>query len=465
MKLTCHGAAQSTTGSRHLLEVDGSRLLLDCGLFEGRREESYQKNKNFPFAPADISATILSHAHVDHSGNLPTLCLRGFQGNIYSTFATRDLCAIMLQDSAKVQASDIAFVNKRRARHGLPPFQMLYNAEAADNAMKQFIALNYRRSFPVTSDVQATFLDAGHMLGSAQVVLDVKENGSATRLVYSGDVGRGHNDILRDPEPVDNVDILMIESTYGGRLHEGVETAKQEICRIVNETVARGGKLIIPSFAVGRTQQVVYVLHQLRDLQGFPKIPIYVDSPLCVNATEVFRLHPECYNQQIYEFLLTKRNPFGWNDITYIRELEHSMKLNDIREPVIIISASGMCEAGRILHHLRNSIDDERNTILFVGHCAENTLGSRILRGDNRVNIFGESHNVRAKIECINAFSGHADHKELLAYAQRVQGTKRKIVVVHGEPEYGRALKDALQKEHPSSEIILPVEGVPMDLS
>lgn len=459
MQLTSLGAARTTTGSQHLLEVNGCRILLDCGLLEGKREAAYNRNRHFAYNPKDINAVILSHAHIDHSGNLPNLCQQGYDGNIYATSATRDLAAIMLQDSAKVQASDAAFVNKRRAKLGQPPFKPLYDSVAAEKAIRHFVTLDYHRKFPVCEGVTATFLDAGHILGSAQVQLDIQEAHRKFRLLFSGDIGRGKNDILRDPEIAENVDYLMMESTYGGRVHEDISTAKEELCKAVNRVLEKRGKLIIPSFAVGRAQHIVYILHLLREANAFPQIPIFVDSPMAVNATEVFRLHPECFNDAVYEFLQSKKNPFGWEDITYIREVFESMKLNDRTEPCIIISASGMCEAGRILHHLRNSLPDEKNTILFVGHCAESTLGHRILAGEKEVRVFGEPVTVKAEIVQINAFSGHADEPELLAYAGATAQRHAKIFLVHGEPERCDALQSALQKAHIGKEVVIPENG------
>lgn len=459
MQLTSLGAARTTTGSQHLIEVNGKRLLLDCGLFEGKREAAYNRNHHFNFKPKDIDAVIVSHAHIDHTGNLPNLCQQGYEGNIYSTSATRDLAAIMLQDSAKVQASDAAFVNKRRTKQGLPPFKALYDSVAAEKTVRQFVTLDYHRKFPVIDGVTATFLDAGHILGSAQVQLDIQESHRRFRFLFSGDLGRGKNDILRDAEIAENVDFLMMESTYGGKVHEDINTAKEELCKVINHTIEKRGKLIIPSFAVGRAQHLVYILHQLRDQNLIPQIPIFVDSPMAVNATEVFRLHPECFNDSVYEFLQTKRNPFGWEDITYVREVSESMKLNDRKEPCIIISASGMCEAGRILHHLRNNLPDEKNTVLFVGHCAESTLGHRILAGEKLVRVFGEDVTVKAEITQINAFSGHADQPELLAYASATAKRHARIFLVHGEPERCEALEQALRAAHIGKEVTIPESG------
>ncbi len=456
MQLHFLGATRTTTGSMYLLEVNGSRLLLECGLFQGHREESIERNRNFPFDPKQLDAVVLSHAHIDHCGNLPNLCRNGFTGNIHCTFATRDLASIMLADSAEIQRDDAIFVSKKRAKHGLPPVQPLYSAEDAEKAVRQFVSINYDRPSVVADGVTVTFRDAGHILGSAQVVLDIRENGHAFRYLFSGDVGRGQDDILRDPVPIEDVDYLQIESTYGGREHSPKANADNEVGQLVRDTLNRRGKVIIPSFSVGRTQQVVYTLHQLTLAGQLPKVPIFVDSPLSVNATEVYRLHPECFNDTIYRFLHEKENPFGMENLTYIRELAHSIKLNDLKEPVIIISASGMCEAGRIRHHLKNNISDPNNLILFVGYCAEHTLGAQILAGQNPVNIFGEPHEVRARIASIDSFSGHADKHELKRYVEALTGNIRKICVIHGEEAQCLAHAETLRALKPRAEVIVP---------
>ncbi len=459
MKITFHGAARTTTGSKHLLEVNGSKILLDCGLFQGRRQQSIQINEHFPFDPASIDVAVLSHAHIDHSGNLPRLCKLGFRGNIISTFATRDLCQLMLADSAKVQAADIAFLNKKRERQNLPELVPLYNAREAEQCLRQFVTVNYRRPMPIAPGITVTFYDAGHILGSAQVVLDIEEGGRRSRLLFSGDVGRGHNDLLRNPEPVDGVDYMLMESTYGAREHDLPEAASDKLCSIVRTAIERGGKILIPSFAVERTQQVIYRLHHLIKDGCIPPIPTYVDSPLAVNATEVFRLHPECFNDEVYEFLFQRADPFGFESLNYIRDTARSMDLNTVTGPCIIISASGMCEAGRIVHHLRNNISDSRTTILFVGYCAQNTLGARIRAGDKTVNIFGESLRVNARIEAIDSFSGHADHSELLDYYRATGGSKKKVWLVHGEPDQSDPLRHELRTLFPGTDFIVPTAG------
>ena len=457
MRVHFFGAARTTTGSMYLLEINGKRLLLECGLFQGRRDESIERNRHFPFDPRNVDAAVLSHAHIDHCGNLPNLCKQGFEGNIHCTFATRDLASIMLEDSAQIQRDDAAFVSKKRARRGLPPVEPLYSAEDAEKAVRQFVAVNYDRPFTVFDGVTVTFRDAGHILGSAQVILDIRENGRAFRHLFSGNVGRGADDILRDPEPVENVDYLQIESTYGGREHAAKANANAEVGRLVSETLDRNGKVIIPSFSVGRTQQIVYTLHQLTLAGQLPKIPMFVDSPLSVNATEIYRLHPECFNESIYRFLREKENPFGMENLSYIRELAHSIKLNDLKEPAVIISASGMAEAGRIRHHLKNNIGDPKNLILFVGYCAEHTLGAQIMAGRNPVNIFGEPQEVRAQIASLDSFSGHADRNELRRYAGAVTGDIRKICVIHGEESQALAFADTLRAMKPKAEVIVPV--------
>jgi metallo-beta-lactamase family protein len=450
------GATRTTTGSMFLLELNGKRLLFECGLFQGKRGESIERNRHFPFDPKQLDAVVLSHAHIDHCGNLPNLCRQGYLGNIYCTFATRDLAAIMLEDSAEIQRADVEYVSKKRARSGLPPVEPLYTAGDAEQAVRQFVSLNYDRPFPVIDGVTVTFKDAGHILGSAQVVLDVRESGRQYRLLFSGDIGRGRDDILRDPEAIENVDYLQIESTYGDREHSAKHSATEEIGRLVRDTIDKLGQVIIPAFSVGRTQQIVYTLHQLACEGKLPKVPIFVDSPLSVNATEVYRLHPECFNDSIYRFLRERENPFGMENLTYIRELAHSMRLNDLKEPAIIISASGMCEAGRIRHHLKNHIGQVENLVLFIGYCAEHTLGAQILSGQNPVNIFGEPHPVRARIASLDAFSGHADKHELRHYVEALTGDIKTIFVVHGEESQAMAFGETLRAMKPKAQVFVP---------
>jgi len=456
MRIHFFGATRTTTGSMYLIEVNQQRVLLECGLFQGRRDESMERNRNFPFDVTKLDAVVLSHAHIDHCGNLPNLCRQGYQGNIYCTFATRDLAAIMLEDSAGIQCDDAEFVSKQRAKKGLPPVEPLYTPIDAERAMRQFIGLNYDRPMPVIDGVIVTYRDAGHILGAAQVLLDIREGSRRFRYLFSGDIGRGNDDILRDPERVENIDYLQVEATYGGRDHAPKHDARKELGQLVRDTIERKGKVIIPAFAIGRTQQIVYNLHQLTLAGELPAVPTYVDSPLSVNATEVYRLHSECFNESIYKFLREKANPFGMENLTYIREAAHSKKLNELKDPAIIISASGMAEAGRIRHHLKNNIGDPANLILFVGYCAEHTLGAQILAGRNPVNIFGEPHTVRARVASIDAFSGHADRNELRAYVNGLTGDIKKVSVIHGEESQCLAFAETLRAMKPKAEVVVP---------
>lgn len=465
MKLKFCGAAGTTTGSQHLIEVNGQRILLDCGLYQGRRKDAFEVNMNFPhYDPASVDAVVLSHAHIDHSGNLPNLCRKGFDGNIYATFATRDLCQIMLADSARIQTSDARWLNKKRAKKDLPPVEPLYSERDAEACLRQFVNVGYDRPMLIAKGVSVTFIDAGHILGSAQVILDVEDesDGKKKRFLFSGDVGRGNNDILNDPAVAHDVDFVLMESTYGGREHELGTKADDRIAGILNKALERGGKVIIPAFAVERTQQLLYVLHQLFEENKIPNVPVFVDSPLAVNATEIFRLHPECYNEEIYEFLFEKHNPFGFEGLTLIRSVEKSKELNVRKGQAIIISASGMCEAGRILHHLKNEIDKPENTILFVGYCAQQTLGWKIREGWDEVPIFGKPYKVKARVEIMDSFSGHADHSELLDYYNRITGPKGKVWLVHGEVDRAEAFKAALA-EVCDCEVVIGEIGVEVE--
>lgn len=451
MKITFCGAAGTTTGSQHLLHINGQTILLDCGLYQGHREKGYEINCNFPyFDPATIDVVVLSHAHIDHAGNLPNLCRKGYRGNIFSTFATRDLCQIMLADSARIQESDVDWLNKHNKRKGLPPVEPLYSEQDAERCLRQFVTINYERPMLIAPGVKLTFLDAGHILGSAQVLLEIddQEDGKHKRLLFSGDVGRGNNDLLNDPVVAENIDILIMECTYGGREHEVPAGVDAHIGTVINEALRRKGKIFIPAFAVERTQQILYVLHKLFENNEIPDVPVYVDSPLAVSATEIFRLHPEGFNHRVYEDLFDRENPFGFENLTLIRAVKASKALNELEGTAIIIAASGMCEAGRILHHLKNGIGDPKNTVLFVGYCAENTLGRKIREGDKEVPILGDRYQVRAHIEKIDSFSGHADHSELLEYFARMTGSKEHVFLVHGEPNAAEALKGALDAQH-----------------
>lgn len=466
MNVTFHGAAGTTTGSQHLLEINGQRILLDCGLYQGKRDEAFHRNLNFPFEPASLDAVVLSHAHIDHSGNLPNLTKQGFRGNIYTTDATRDLCSVMLPDSAHIQESDVEWLNRKRRKPGEPALEPAYTRMDAEKCLRQFVTMGYNRPMPIGDGVKLTLIDAGHILGSSQVILDLHDHstGQKKRLLFSGDVGRPKSDLLNPPEPSDDVDTVIMECTYGGREHELEMASDEHLCEIINQTLANRGHLLIPAFAVERTQQLLYSLNKLREQECFPRIPIYVDSPLAVSATEIFRLHPECFNQEVYDFLFQKRNPFGFEGLHFIREASDSKALNKVREPVIIISASGMCESGRILHHLRNHVDDPTTTVLFVGYCAENTLGWKLRNGHQEVNILGDKFPVKAKVEILDSYSGHADHSELLSWFDGVKGTKKNIHLVHGEPEAATAFKTALSEHYKPGTVNIAKKGQRVEL-
>ncbi|MEI8315826.1 MAG: MBL fold metallo-hydrolase [Verrucomicrobiota bacterium] len=464
MKLFFYGADRTTTGSKHLLEVNGQRLLLECGMFQGRRDKTIDYNTKLAFAPGSVDALLVSHAHIDHTGIIPVLCRDGFKGKIFATDATTDLCRIMLVDSAHIQEQDAAFLSKKLAKKGQPPVAPLYTQADATAALDQFVPVAYHQPVPVINGVTATWIDAGHILGSSIIVLDIEEGSRKFRLAFSGDLGRGHNDILRDPEVPRDVDYLITESTYGNRVHEPLGDVNERICRIVNRAIERRGKIIIPSFAVGRTQQLLYTLYQLQQSRCIPDLPIYVDSPLAVNATTIFRRHLEAVNDKFAAAMRAGDNPFSITNVTYVQSVEESMALNELAKPCIILSASGMAEAGRIRHHLHNTVEDKRNTILIVGWCAQHTLGARLASGDKKVNIFGEAHTVRAEVETIDAFSGHADKNELRAWAEQITGSMRGIIVVHGEEEPANAFAGALRQLHPTAVVSVPTYGDAVEL-
>ncbi|SKA98031.1 metallo-beta-lactamase family protein [Prosthecobacter debontii] len=455
MKITFCGAAGTTTGSKHLIEINGVRILLDCGLYQGRRKEAMERNRDFPFDPAQIDCVVLSHAHIDHAGNLPHLCKRGFSGNIYATPPTRDLCSIMLPDAAHIHESDIQWLNKHRKREDLPLLLPSYTKLDAENCMKQFVTLSYNRPMIIADGVSLTFIDAGHILGSAQVILDLEERatGKRSRLLFSGDVGRPENDLLEAAAPSADVDYVIMESTYGGRKHELPAQTSEHICHLIRLIQQRRAHMIIPAFAVERTQQLLYTLDKLRAENCFSPVPTYVDSPLAVRATEIFRLHLEDLKATVRESVFMRNDPFGFEGLHLVRSVDESKSLNKIKGPAIIISASGMAESGRILHHLRNNVSNEDNIILFVGYCAENTLGWKLRNGNPKVNILGDEFAVNAQIETLDSFSGHADHDELLAYFDRIKGSKQRVFLVHGEPERSSVLCEALKERHPQGKV------------
>jgi metallo-beta-lactamase family protein len=442
------GAARTVTGSMHLITINNKQLLLDCGMYQGKRSEAYDRNKKLPFDAKSIDACILSHAHIDHSGVLPILVKSGYRGDIYATSATRDLCAAMLLDSARIQESDVRFVNKRRAQKGELPFSPLYTQDDAVETLTHFVAVEYHRPFEPLPGVQAMFRDSGHILGSAMVILDLDERGRKRRVVFSGDLGRKNLPILRDPEAVERADVLITEGTYGGRTHKPIEDTRADLASIISRTIERGGLVIVPSFAVGRAQELVYDLHQLVEANQLPDVPIYVDSPLAIDVTEVFRRHPEVYDRETLDFIneLNGRDPFGFSRLTYVRDAERSKALNDRKDPAVIIAASGMCEAGRVLHHLTHHIGDPRNTVLFVGYQAENTLGRKLLDGDKVVKIFGDEYDVRAERLKLEGYSAHADHNGLIGFAHNMAHKPEQTFIVHAEMESAQALRQGFVK-------------------
>ncbi len=447
MKLTFWGAAQTVTGSLHMLELEAGRLIMDCGLFQGRRSEALRFNQEFPADPSSIDAVLLSHAHIDHSGLLPKLYKEGFRGRVFATPATRDLCASMLADSAYIQEKDAAWVNRRQRREGADKIEPLYSAEDAAGVMEHFEDVGYGEDFDALPGVSVQYRDAGHILGSASMMLTINEGGRTVKLGFTGDVGRPERPILRDPQPMDDCDYLICESTYGGRVHEPPDQSKQRLAHVVGATARRGGKVIIPAFAVGRTQEIVHRLDDLTNEGRLPPIPVYVDSPLAVNVTDIFKRHPECYDEDLLEYMQNDSEPFGFGRLTYIRDVEESKKLNSSRLPMVIISASGMAEAGRILHHLRNNVEDPRNTVMIVGYCAPHTLGRRIVERRREIKIFGEPHRLRAEVEVMNSYSAHADEPEIVDFVSHLDpGRLKRIFLVHGDPPRQLALYEALSE-------------------
>ena len=449
MQLQFCGAAQTVTGSQIVVTVNGKKILLECGLFQGRRQEAYDKNLNFLFDPSSIDSVILSHAHIDHSGNLPNLVKHGFRGSIYATPATIDLCKIMLRDSAYLQQRDLEWVNVIKLRNHQPPMLPLYTIEDVEATMGHFVGIDYDQPFIVAPHVELVLRDAGHILGSAGVHLEITENGHRYKLGFTGDIGRPNMPITKDPNVLRELDLLIMESTYGNRLHECYDHVEEDLAEVISTTAAVGGKIIIPSFAVGRTQLIVFVLHKLFDQNRIPDMPIFVDSPLACNATEVFRKYPEYLDRETQRlFLLDHEDPFGFKRLTYIHDVESSKKLNSLTAPHVVISGSGMAEGGRILHHLRNNIDNPKNLILFVGYAAKETLARKIMDGKSVVKILGEEHTVRSKIKMLDAFSAHADRRDLLDYVS-LNSTERlkHIFLIHGEQDQVIPLRDELRSK------------------
>lgn len=448
MEIEFVGAAQTVTGSKHLIRTKHATVLLDCGLFQGRRRESIEKNQSLGLDANKVDAVVLSHAHIDHSGALPIMIRRGFKGPIYATSATRDLCAAMLMDAAMIQESDARYINRKidQGKSDMERVEPLYDEEDVLGVLNAFVSIPYHRPIPIAKGVHVSFLDAGHVLGSAITVLDVEEDGKTKRLVFTGDLGRRRMPILRDPEIPDNTHVLITESTYGDRLHKPIEQMDDELAAMVNKVIGRGGRIVIPSFALERAQEIVYALKALKTAGRLPPVRVYVDSPLTVKITDVFKLHPECMDEEAREILNARQSPFEFEELRYISSVEDSKALSSSDEPAIVISASGMCEAGRILHHLRATLTNPKNAVVIVGYQAPHTLGRRLVEGRDAVKIFGIEVKRQAEVAVLNGFSAHADQSDLIEYGEAVRdrGKLEHMVLVHGDPKPQKVLGQML---------------------
>jgi metallo-beta-lactamase family protein len=464
MKIRFSGANLTVTGSQHLIEVNGRLLLLDCGMFQGKRDETYRRNHTFPFNPSDLQAVLLSHAHIDHSGNLPNLVAHGYSGKIYATPATAELTEVMVRDSAHIQEADAEFVNRKRERSNLPPFVPLYTVRDAEKVARQLFDMPYGRIFEPMPGVTACFHDAGHILGSASISLDLEEAGKKVRLWFSGDIGRERLPLLQDPVLPEGADYLLMESTYGDTAHSEPEEAYRELRDVVKNTAQRGGKIIVPAFSVGRTQELVYWLNQMITHHELPDLPVIVDSPLAVNASDIFARYSSLFDAETRQFVNDHRHPaLDFRGLTYVRSVEESKAINSRKGPLVIISASGMAEAGRILHHLVNNIEDPRNTILIVSWQAPDTLGRRLADRETDVKIYGEWYQRRAEVATIGGLSAHAGQDMLLKYALNSRGTLKKIFLVHGEPPMANALTEKMTQAG-LKDIYYPKFGDEIDL-
>jgi len=451
----------------HVLESKDHRLLLECGLFQGHRRESIQRNRILPI-PFDVSmvdSAILSHAHIDHAGNFPTLVKKGYEGNIFSTPATRDLCSVMLMDAAYIQEQDAHYINKHQLYDPeFGPVDPLYDDGDVLKSISQFVSVDYHRYFSISPNIQAKFLDAGHVLGSSIIQLDVKTPSGKTKIAFTGDLGRRNMPLMRNPEIPVKPNYLIMESTYGDREHEPISGMKAELARVINQTHGRRGKVIIPSFSLERTQVLVFVLSQLFQEQAIPKMPVFVDSPLSVRLTDIFKLHPDCFDEEFREILAKGKDPLGFSYIKYVTSVEESMSLNGREEPMIIISASGMCEGGRIVHHLRNNIENPNNTILVIGYMAKHTLGRRIVERQRKLRIFGVERDLNARVEVVNSFSAHADRDELIDFVEQCGKELKGIFIVHGDEDQSLALAEHIKaKGYEGVVVPMPKQFIELD--
>ena len=462
MEIEFVGAAQTVTGSMHLVRTPHATVLLDCGLFQGRRQESFARNRHLPLPVHEIDVAVLSHAHIDHSGALPLLVKQGYQGSIYATHATRDLCAAMLMDAAMIQEADARYLNKHIGRGEIDsePVEPLFGQADALAALERFVGIPYRRTFEIAPGVRLTMFDAGHVLGSAVVALDVDEGGAGRRLVFTGDLGRNGMPILRDPEVVPGAEVIISESTYGDRLHDPIAKMDDDLAETVRRTFARGGKVIIPAFALERAQEIVFALKGLRRSGALPPVPVYIDSPLTSKITEVFKAHPECFDEEARAMLLARDSPFDFDGLRYVGDVEESRMLSLREDPAVIIAASGMCEAGRVLHHLRSTLGNAKNTVLIVGFQAQHTLGRRLVERRDKVRIFGVERERRAEVVVLNGFSAHADRDDLRRYTKACAagGALRAVALVHGEIKAQASLREAMLEDG-APRVIVPASG------
>jgi len=467
MNITFHGAARNVTGSKHLIELNnGTSVLLDCGMFQGMGEQTEELNDHFGFNPKKVDYMILSHAHIDHCGLIPRLVAQGFAGPIFCTSATLDLTRILLMDSAKIQMQDIAYSNKHRAKKGLPLLTALYTDEEATEALKQFKVVEYHQEYAITPQIKFHFSDAGHIVGSAAMHLAITENGKETHITFSGDVGRYGDMLLKNPQRFPQADYILLESTYGDSLHKEIAPIMDELLEIIKHTcLEKMGKVIIPAFSVGRTQELLYALNSL-ELKGLlPDVPFYVDSPLSDKATQVFKEHPEVYNKAVSEVLKVDNDPFDFKGLRFIQSTEESIALNDNPTPCVIISSSGMAEAGRVKHHIKNNINSDKTTILMVGYCEPNSLGGRLMRGDKEVHIFGEEYEVKAEVRSIKSMSAHGDYEDLLHFLNSQDPEKvKKLFLVHGEYDVQQHFANTL-KEKGFLNVEIPAQHTRWELS
>ncbi len=460
LRLTFHGAARTVTGSMHLVEYGGKKVLLDCGLVQGRRKEAFEKNRHPGVDPSSVDAILLSHAHIDHSGNLPTFHRMGFRGKIFATPATRDLCDVMLRDSAKIQERQVRLVNRLRRRQRKNPFEPLYAETDVAAVMGLFEPAEYGRTVELADGFRATFHDAGHILGSAVTVLETSGNSAPPKkLLFTGDLGRKERVILRDPTPVPEPDYIISESTYGDRAHPVAEETQACLQNLIDKIRQKRSRLIIAAFSVGRTQALIYHLNTLFEEGRIGRVPVYLDSPLASRATSVFRQHTECYDAEAVDFLLNGDRPFSFDTFHYVESAEDSKRLNEQRGPFVVISASGMCEGGRVVHHLVHSVGDPDNILLLTGFQARNTLGRKLIEGANPVNIMGRSYRVRADVQVLNALSAHADGNEIVEYFRECKASPRRVFLVHGEEKQAEALRERLGESLHWNDIEIPGPG------